>query len=125
MMKMKKSVAIALIAALNLTWISASVGNAVANLTITQKKQLQYIVEEEKLARDVYNYFVAKVTSQKFSNIVKSEQTHMDQVVVLLKTYKVWNPTLNRKAGVFWNTELQALYNDLIAQGSAEPLSCI
>ena len=36
-----------------------------------------------------------------------------------MKTYKIWNPTLNRQPGVFWNTELQKLYNDLIAQGSA------
>jgi hypothetical protein len=123
MKRIPKTVAIALIATLNLTLFSATAGNAAVKLTTEQKKQLQYIVEEEKLARDVYNYIVANVTTQKFSNIVKSEQTHMDQVAALLKSYKVWNPTLNRKVGVFWNQELQALYNELIAQGSADALA--
>ena len=123
MKRIQKTVAIALIATLNLALFSATAGNAAVKLTTEQKKQLQYIVEEEKLARDVYNYLATNVTTQKFSNIVKSEQTHMDQVSALLKSYKVWNPTLNRKAGVFWNQELQALYNELIAQGSADALA--
>jgi hypothetical protein len=53
--------------------------------TTAQKVQLQYLVEEEKLARDVYAYLAANVTSQKFSNIVKSEQTHLDNISALLK----------------------------------------
>lgn len=91
----------------------------VTPLTTAQKAELKYLVEEEKLARDVYNYLAANVTSQKFSNIARSEQSHMDQVAALLKTYGVWNPTLNRKAGVFYDKSLQALYNKLIAEGSA------
>jgi hypothetical protein len=87
--------------------------------TATQKAQLQYLVEEEKLARDVYAYFAANVTSQKFSNIVKSEQTHMDNISALLKKYNYFNPTLTRAPGVFRDMDLQALYNELTAQGSA------
>jgi hypothetical protein len=86
--------------------------------TTAQKLQLQYLVEEEKLARDVYAYLAANVTSQKFSNIVKSEQTHMDNVAAVLKTYNFFNPTTTRAAGVFRDNELQALYNQLTAQGS-------
>jgi hypothetical protein len=37
----------------------------------------------------------------------------------LLTKYKLWNPTTNRKAGVFYNVDLQALYNQLIVEGSA------
>ena len=96
-----------------------SASAATVKLTATQKAQLQYLVEEEKLARDVYNYLASNVTSQKFSNIAKSEQTHMDNISALLKTYKAFNPTINRKPGVFKNVELQKLYNDLIAEGSA------
>ena len=90
---------------------------AATTLTLDQKKQLQYLVEEEKLARDVYNYFAANVTSQKFSNIAKSEQTHMTYIANLLKTYKVYNPAATTKPGVFRNTDLQKLYNDLISSG--------
>ncbi len=114
---MRKSV-IALAVAVGLVAGVAPSQAATTQLTATEKTYLKYLVEEEKLARDVYAYLAANVTSQKFSNIVKSEQTHMDQVASLLKTYKVWNPTLVRKAGVFYDKELQALYNELIAQGS-------
>ena len=86
--------------------------------TAAQKLQLRYLVEEEKLARDVYTYLAANVTSQKFSNILKSEQTHMDNISALLKKYNYFNPTTTRAPGVFKDTELQSLYNKLIAQGS-------
>ena len=97
-----------------------NVGNssyAATTLTLDQKKQLQYLVEEEKLARDVYNYFAANVTSQKFANIAKSEQTHMNYIANLLKSYKVYNPAATTKPGVFKNADLQNLYNTLIASG--------
>ena len=87
--------------------------------TTAQKHQLQYLVEEEKLARDVYTFLAENVTSKKFANIAKSEQTHMDNVAVILKTYNFFNPTLTRAAGVFRDKELQALYTELTTQGSA------
>lgn len=90
---------------------------AATTLTLDQKKQLQYLVEEEKLARDVYNYFATNVTSQKFANIAKSEQTHMNYIANLLKSYKVYNPAATTKPGVFKNADLQNLYNTLIASG--------
>ena len=96
---------------------SGAASYAAVTLTLDQKKKLQYLVEEEKLARDVYNYFSANVTSQKFANIAKAEQTHMTYIANLLKTYKVYNPAATTKPGVFKNTELQKLYNTLIASG--------
>ena len=93
-----------------------------ATLTSTQKAKLQYLIEEEKLARDVYTYLAANVTTRKFSSIVKSEQTHMDQIATLLTTYKVANPTLNKSAGVFTNTTLAKLYKSLTIQGKASSL---
>lgn len=102
------------------TMVAVPAANAVtAKPTLDQKKQLQYLVEEEKLARDVYNYLAANVTSQKFSNIAKSEQTHMNYVATILKTYNFYNPAATTKPGVFKNSELQSLYNSLIASGSA------
>ena len=93
--------------------------------TAAQKAQLQYIVEEEKLARDVYTYLAANVTTQKFSNIARSEQVHMDQIAAILKANRYWNPTLTRAPGVFYNKTLQALYNKLIAQGSVDYAAAI
>ena len=98
----------------------APLANAATRPTTAQKLQLQYLIEEEKLARDVYLYLAENVTSSKFANIAKSEQTHMDQIAVLLKKYNYFNPTLTRAEGVFRDKSLQALYNQLIEQGSAD-----
>ena len=88
-------------------------------LTTTQKAQLKYLIEEEKLARDVYTYLATKVTTRKFSNIARSEQTHMNYIATLLTKYKQTNPTTGKAAGVLVNKDIQALYNTLTVQGSA------
>jgi hypothetical protein len=119
-MTTKKSVRTLVVLALIAGVGFAPSANAVTKPTTAQKLQLQYIVEEEKLARDVYTYLAANVTTQKFSNIARSEQTHMDQIAAVLKAYKIFNPTLNRAPGVFRDPKLQALYNKLIAQGSVD-----
>jgi hypothetical protein len=98
----------------------APMANAATRPTTAQKLQLQYIIEEEKLARDVYLYLAENVTTMKFSNIARSEQTHMDQIAAVLKTYNYFNPTTTRAPGVFRDKTLQALYNTLIAQGSTD-----
>jgi hypothetical protein len=120
MLKQKK-VSIVVVAALFGALAMAPGASAAVSTrpTTAQKLQLQYLVEEEKLARDVYAYLAANVTSQKFSNIVKSEQTHMDNVAAVLKSYNFFNPTTTRAVGVFRDQELQKLYNQLTVQGSA------
>ena len=116
MRNIKKVVALALIAAVGF----APMANAATRPTTAQKLQLQYLVEEEKLARDVYLYMAANVTSSKFANIARAEQMHMDLIGDVLKTYKFYNPTTVRAEGVFRNTTLQALYKSLIAKGSTD-----
>ncbi len=88
------------------------------SLTATQKIMMRNLAEEEKLARDVYTYLAAKVTTRKFSNIARSEQTHMNYMATLLTKYKQWNPTTARKAGVFYNQDIQALYTSLTTEGA-------
>ena len=88
-------------------------------LTTTQKAQLKYLIEEEKVARDVYTYLSTKVTTRNFSNIARSEQTHMNYIATLLTKYKQVNPTTGKAAGVFVNKDIQALYNTLTAEGAA------
>ena len=92
-------------------------------LTAKQKAELKYLIEEEKLARDVYAFLADEVTSQKFSNITKSEQTHMDLMSNILKQYGIKNPTKKMAAGQFKNQDLQSLYKKLVNEGSADILS--
>ena len=82
-------------------------------LTEQEKSDLLFLREEEKLARDVYLYNFDKYGETIFDKISNSEQTHMDQVLVLLDFYNLDDPA-HADRGIFINTELQSLYDDLI-----------
>jgi len=84
--------------------------NAETNLLI-------YMREEEKLARDVYNYFYTKYDFFVFKNIAQSEQTHIDRILAIMKAQNIPD-TASKENGVFNDPKLQTLYNQLIAQGN-------
>jgi hypothetical protein len=77
---------------------------------------LLYLIEEEKLAHDVYTVLGQTWGGNTFSNILASESTHQDQVLSLLNTYGLTDPR-SSEIGIFVNPDLQALYDQLIAQG--------
>ena len=77
---------------------------------------LTYLIEEEKLAHDVYTVLYEEYDSQVFANILESESTHQEQVLVLLAAYGVDDPR-SSEIGVFNDPELQALFDTLIAKG--------
>lgn len=77
---------------------------------------LLYLIEEEKLAHDVYTVLGQTWGGNTFSNILASESTHQDQVLSLLNTYGLTDPR-SAEIGIFTNPDLQALYDQLIAQG--------
>lgn len=79
---------------------------------------LEIMREEEKLAHDVYTTLYGVWNVSIFTNIAKSEQTHTDAVLDLLNKYQLPDPVGNNAVGVFTDTTLQALYNQLVAQGS-------
>jgi len=72
--------------------------------------------EEEKLARDVYTTLGTKWNLNIFSNIAKSEQTHMDAVKTLLDRYNIKDPAENN-IGQFTSKKLSDLYDQLIKKG--------
>ncbi len=87
-----------------------------SDLSAEEAAALLYMREEEKLARDVYNQMYALWGQPTFQNIAASEQTHTDEIKLLLDRYALADPALD--PGVFTDANLQALYNQLIAQGS-------
>jgi hypothetical protein len=78
---------------------------------------LLYLIEEEKLAHDVYQAMYDIWGARVFGNILKSEATHQNQVLTLLASRGIDDPRSSTE-GVFVNQDLQALYDDLIAKGS-------
>jgi hypothetical protein len=98
---------------------------ATPTVSATVKAQLLYLVEEEKLARDVYAALDAVSISPKFKNISGAEQTHMDYISALLVTYGIKNPTIGKKAGVFTNKSLAALYKTLVTKGKKSSIDAL
>ena len=78
---------------------------------------LLFMREEEKLARDVYNYMYAKYKLPVFLNISKSENIHTSAVLRLITGFQVTDNSSNN-AGEFTNPDLTSLYNQLIAIGN-------
>jgi len=89
-----------------------------ATLTDNEKAGLLHMREEEKLALYVYLKMYEKYQITAFSNIMTSEQRHMDAVKNLLDKYGLADPAKGNAVGVFENDALQALYNELISQGN-------
>ena len=78
---------------------------------------LRYMREEEKLARDVYKNLYAQWGLLVFDKISQSEERHFAAIKTLLDRYGIDDPAAGNGAGVFDNSTLQALYNELMAKG--------
>ena len=86
-------------------------------LSADEQSSLLFMREEEKLARDVYVVLFDKWGVNIFSNISKSEQTHMDAMLLLLTKYSLTDPVGTNAVGVFSNSVLQDLYDQLVTKG--------
>ncbi|HNR44473.1 MAG TPA: DUF2202 domain-containing protein [Methanofastidiosum sp.] len=86
-------------------------------LSDSEREDLLYMREEEKLARDVYIKLYEKWNVPIFNNISNSEQTHTDSINFLIARYGLNDPFVN-EIGKFTNMELQALYDSLMEKGN-------
>jgi hypothetical protein len=77
-----------------------------------------FMVEEEKLARDVYLTLGDLWGLPIFTNIASAEQRHMDAVLGLVDSYGLAAQIQVGSVGSFANEELQKLHNDLVDLGS-------
>lgn len=78
---------------------------------------LLYMLEEEKLAHDVYVTLGDQWGVPVFANISVSETTHQELLLPLLESRGLLDPR-SPEIGVFVNADLQALYDVLAARGS-------
>lgn len=83
----------------------------------TTAAELTYLIEEEKLAHDVYQAMYDKWGSRVFANITNSEQMHQSMVLAVMQSRGIADPR-DTAAGTFTNSDLQALYDKLITQGN-------
>lgn len=102
------------------TLIAARLALAASDDFTFSDKELEMLLhmkEEEKLARDVYSALYEKWKIPVFSNISRSENTHMNAVLFLLKNYGE-EYTGIEEAGKFTSPEFQQLYDRLTTSGS-------
>lgn len=98
---------------------TSSTATATAPLTSAQAADLVALVEEEKLAGDVYAALAAELGDAKLARIAASEDRHAAALRSLLVRYGIADPTADYAAGVFPTAAAQALYDQLVARGSA------
>jgi hypothetical protein len=88
-------------------------------------EMLTFIVQEEKLAHDLYVQLAQTSGAMQFANIVNSESTHISLVQGLLVSYNIVDPTVGLAEGEFLDQDLQALYDSLLASGSVDRAGAI
>jgi len=88
------------------------------NLTDVEIASLMFMVEEEKLARDVYEVMYGLYGLNIFSNINDSEVRHVDAISGLIDKYELTYPNDFNVPGEFENEYIQDLYDKFIKQGS-------
>ncbi|HHT23771.1 MAG TPA: DUF2202 domain-containing protein [Bacteroidales bacterium] len=110
-----------LINAENVAMLDQSLVSFTANQTVpcdvteTDIEHLLFMLEEEKLAHDVYIYFNEKYNRRVFQNISKSEAMHQKAVMYLINLFGVKTPE-QKPVGEFHNADLQALYTKLTTE---------
>ena len=105
----------------------SDIPDAVANAKISTEvaDMLAFMVQEEKLARDVYALAIDEYGDRVFVNINRSESNHMAELQVLLDRYDVADPTDNTVPGEFVEDELTGMYADLAAQVATDRAGAI
>ncbi|PUU87307.1 DUF2202 domain-containing protein, partial [Halanaerobium sp.] len=129
---MKKLLRVFLVSALSLTLAAGAImaqgpGNAVrspedivddypaAELSEKQIADLEFMYEEEKLARDLYARLGEEWNLPAFENISQSEAQHMAALEALFAKYDLEKPAA--VPGEYNNSELAAVYDEFLARG--------
>lgn len=90
-------------------------------LSTQEKEALLFMLEEEKMARDVYTSLYEKWESRIFNNIAQSEKSHLAAVSNILDYYDIEHEILGY--GEFNNESIKSLYDLLILNGNQNILT--
>lgn len=94
-------------------------------LSAVEVENLAYMREEEKLARDVYLTMFDAWGVVVFENIAASEQQHTDSVEDMIEKYRLTDPVVDDRIGVFVNQDLASLYAELTTRGAMSSLEAL
>lgn len=97
---------------------TSSITQVSTELSTLEATSIQFMREEEKLARDVYLTLYDVWGTPIFVNIADSEQSHTDAVAGLIEKYGVVDPVTDDTIGVFTDPYFTEKFNELVALGS-------
>jgi hypothetical protein len=90
------------------------------SISENEKAGILLMREEEKMARDIYQSLNEKWNQVPFSHISESEIYHMSQMKALIDKFQLTDPVTKNadKRGVFENSSLKKLYDELLLSGN-------
>jgi hypothetical protein len=94
-------------------------------LSASEIEGLLYMIEEEKMAMDLYDAFADQSGSAIFDNISNSELRHMSALLEVAEAAGIDVSAAVLEAGVFNDPHIQETYDALLAQGSASTADAI
>ncbi|MDM7951546.1 DUF2202 domain-containing protein [Hydrogenophaga sp.] len=86
---------------------------------------LLFMREEEKLAYDVYVALFNRWGHNVFNQIAQSEAQHAETMRLLVLAHGLVDPAAGNPPGVFVNTDLQAMYDTLVARGQTSLIDAL
>lgn len=87
-------------------------------LSETDVAGLLYMIEEEKMAMDLYDSFAEQTDSVIFDRISDAELRHMSTLLQIAEAADIDLSAISTEARVFTDEHIQELYDTLLAQGS-------
>lgn len=96
-----------------------------ASLAGQESQALIAMIEEEKLAHDVYVALAKTSGNRVFSTIASAESQHVNALKQLAQRYQLKLPMADAPFGQFANPEFGELYRQLVATGSKSPLDAV
>ena len=106
--------------------IDTQINNDIDDTTLISEEDEQallFMLEEEKLARDTYQFLNDYWDMVQFENIMQSEQSHMNAVETLLKAYHIPYEILEN--GKFTNEDLQTWYDKFAEEGVVDEVAAL
>ena len=103
----------------------SAVPSAPVDLSPEEIAGLLFMREEEKLAYDVYVALFSRWGHNVFSSIAQSEAQHTEAMRQLVLAHGLVDPAAGNPPGVFVNTELQAMYDALVARGQGSLIDAL
>lgn len=95
------------------------------DISESEEKKLKYMREEEKMAHDFYVIMYEKWGLRPFSNISKAEQRHMSVVKSMLDKYSIQDPVKDLTQGIFSNSDIKVMYENLLEQGNKSAIDAL